>query len=294
VSTSGRSARLDLAALIKRLREAATENGQPMTQNQLAQLIGRSQPTVAKIESGAIPAQPKTIDAIITALGVDEETAERMRELSAFDRVGTPWSRELVKAPEHAQRFLLDEQLARELLSWHENRIPGSLQSRQFALQQFDADGRADVAPYLRMRLRRASLFTSATLRNYACVLPEDLFRTGCRRWGRDVVIDEIDHLRALNDPARRPPEMTATIAIHILPSAAGPIHQPVDFTVVHMPNPEQSYVYIEHVCDAQYCGKPDDLKQATEAWHELLGHALDPARSNELLDNLRAEIADG
>lgn len=294
MSTPGRPARLELGNIIKKLREATIVDGRSMTQAQLGRIIGKSQGTVAKIESGAIPAQPAIVETIVVELPVAAELAARMRELASFGRVGVPWSGERTKVPQHAREFMTDEQDARELLSWHENRIPGALQSRQFALQQFEADGRADVFPYLYNREQRTMLFRRPNLERYVCVLTENMFRVGGHRWGRDVIRDEIDHLLSLNDPERRPPGMTAEISIRVLPNTAPILHQPPDFVIVHLPNSERSYVYVEHVCGADYHRKSEELKQTTQAWEELLYHSLDPGQTSELLTELRASFANG
>src|SRR4051794_15453660 len=150
--SSGMVARRELAALIKTARCEKVVQGRKLSQAGLAALLGCTQSKDQKIEAAHVTIGPQDVEQIIEGLGVQAVTARRMRESVALTAVGEPWSGRRAVVPPYARRYLELEQIATEIFSWHELRIPGPLQSTQFMRRQLNTAGKIDVAPYVRNR----------------------------------------------------------------------------------------------------------------------------------------------
>ncbi|MGH3907536.1 MAG: Scr1 family TA system antitoxin-like transcriptional regulator, partial [Pseudonocardiaceae bacterium] len=177
MTTPGMPARRELAALIKAARRERVVDGRGLSQAALAALMGCTQGKIQKIEAASVKIEPENIEQVIEHLGVGSATARRMRQLVAMNAVGEPWSGERALVPRYARKYMDLEQVAAEILSWHEMRIPGPLQSTHFMLRQFNTAGKVDVAPYLRNRERRRKLFHQPELKRYHCILAEEALR---------------------------------------------------------------------------------------------------------------------
>lgn len=286
--------RRELAALIKQARLAArTESGRRMTQQELGRLIGYSQGNINKIESGQVKIEPETAERIILSLDVPPETAIQMRNLARWNAVGVPFSGQRATVPDYARRYLDHEPDAVEILSWHELRLPGPLQSEHFMLRQFATAGSVDVAPLIRSRRARRDLFRRPGLRRYACVIAEEALHRAGQAFGSGVVCDEIDYLLTINDPGdtRIADERTS---IQLLPATTGIAHLYGDFSILRLPDPKDSFVYVEHVAGAHYLKAARHLAKAAQAWDEVHGAALDRDHTNVFLRKLRTGFASG
>ena len=289
--TEGSRERRELADLIKKARLAVrTDGGRHMTQRELGDLIGYSQGNINKIESAAVPIEPDTVEKIITYTRVPARTAARMRDLAPFAAVGAPYSGTRRATPRYATRYIQAEVAAREVLSWHELRLPGPLQSEHFMLRQFGTRP-IDVSPLMRSRLDRRRLFRQPDLRRYVCVLAQEALDRARQAFGREVMLDELDYLLRLNDPADPRYEVDARTRIQLLPVDRGLSHLPGDFSILR-PIHGKDFVYVEHVAGADYPDSPDGVGNAQRAWDELQGAALDRQGTNELLRRLRCRWA--
>ena len=75
----------------KCLREMCLSQMPPISQEKLAELIGRSKMTISQFETGkTLPPQGKLLNSIIEALDVNEEEETRLRFLSAQERHALP------------------------------------------------------------------------------------------------------------------------------------------------------------------------------------------------------------
>lgn len=284
-------ARHELAVLIKDARRAHLVDGRRLSQVKLGELVECSQGKIQKIEAGDVKIEPEDVEKIIKYLGVDNAIAGRMRELSALNAVGEPWSGERALVPKYARTYMELEQDATEILSWHEGRIPGPLQSTHFMLQQFKTAGQLDVAPYMRNREHRKKLFHRPQLQRYHCVLGEEALRRAATGLGRDTARDQIDHLLAINNPNDPGKFADHRTCISLLPAEVAVPYLPTDFSILCLA-PANSLVYIEHVAGAQYLKSQDQVKQAMDTWQDIFRVALSREGTNKLLRELRAEFA--
>lgn len=290
VTTPGMPARRELAALIKMARQECVVDGRRLSQAALAAVMGCTQSKIQKIEAAHVKIEPEDVERVIGHVGVGSVTARRMRQLVALNAVGEPWSGERALVPHYARRYLELEQIATEILSWHEMRIPGPLQSMHFMLRQFNTAGKVDVAPYLRNRERRRKLFHQPALQRYGCVVAEEALRRAACGLGRDAARDQIDYLLAINDPTD-PREADARTSICLLPAEAAVPYLENDFSILRFADPGHSLVYIEHVAGAQYLDSTSAVEKAGAAWRILAGAALGREGTQELLRKLRVEF---
>lgn len=285
--TEGSRERRELAALIKQARMAAlTATGRRMTQRELGDLIGYSQGNINKIESASVPIEPDTVEKIIVHTRVGAGTAARMRDLAPYAAVGTPYAGTRRTIPRYATRYIAAEVAAREILSWHELRLPGPLQSEHFMLRQFGTRP-IDVAPLMRSRLDRRGVFHQPDLGRYACVLAQEALERAGHAFGREVLLDELDYLLRLNDPTHPRYEVDERTRVQVLPADRGLPHLPGDFSILR-PIHGKDFVYVEHVAGADYPDSPDGVGNAQRAWDELQGAALNRNATNDFLRHLR------
>ncbi|HEY2763263.1 MAG TPA: helix-turn-helix transcriptional regulator [Pseudonocardiaceae bacterium] len=288
--TPGVAARRDLAELLKQVRLAHVVNGRRMTQAQLAACLGCSQGKVQKIEAGAVAIETDYVEQIIKHLNVPPDTADRMRDLVAFNAVGEPWAKDRALVPHHFRQYMQSEQIATEIFSWHGTRIPGPLQSEQFMLRHFNAAGRIDVIPYLRNRARRKKLFTQARLRRYHCILTEETLHRTAFGLGTDVAQDQIDYLLAINDPTDSRIADTRTL-VSLLPLHAPISYLTNDFSILHF-DTGKPLVYIEYVGGGKCLKTSQVVTSASNAWHDLTHVALERDETTKLLQELRKKFS--
>ncbi|MCA1706089.1 MAG: helix-turn-helix transcriptional regulator [Actinobacteria bacterium] len=292
MTTSGMGARYELAELIKEARRAFAADGRRLSQEKLGTRLGWSQGKIQKIEAGSVKIEPKDVDKIIDTLAISPAQAQRMRDLVALSAVGEPWSGERALVPPYAHTYMELEQNAAEILSWHEGRIPGPLQSTQFMLKQFETAGKRDVAPYMRNREHRKKLFHQAQLKRYHCVLGEEALRRAASGLGRSIALDQIDYLLEINDPHNPRKHADQRTCVSLLPIEAAVPYLPTDFSILRLPDSETTYVYIEHVGGAR-CLKTDEVvEQAWQDWQHISSAALDREATEKLLRKLRIEFA--
>jgi transcriptional regulator with XRE-family HTH domain len=294
VISSGMPARRELAALITAARRERMVDGRRMSQAALAALLGCTQSKVQKIEAAQVRIDSEDVEQIIEHLHIEPAPAAKMRQLAALNTVGKPWSGQRALVPPYARKYLELEQVAAEILSWHEMRIPGPLQSMHFMLRQFNTAGNIDIAAYVRNREQRRKLFQQPQLRRYHCILAEEALRRAVCGLGQATVRDQIDYLAAINDPTDARQVADARTSISLLPAEAAVPYLENDFSLLRFANPAHSVVYIEHVAGAQYLDSASAVDKATAAWHAVAQAALDREGTQRLLRKLRAELTGG
>jgi hypothetical protein len=284
-------ARRELAVLIKAARRERVVDGRGLSQTGLATLLGCTQSKIQKIEAAHVKIEPEDVEQMIEYLAVEPATAHRMRQLVALNAVGEPWSGQRALVPHYTRKYVDSEQIATEILSWHEMRIPGPLQSMHFMLRQFNTAGKVDVAPYMRNRERRRKLFHQPQLQRYHCILAEEALRRAAYGLGRDTARDQIDYLLALNNPTDPRKLADTRTRISLLPADAAVPYLDNDFSLLRFADPADSLVYIEHVAGAHYLHSATAVGKASTAWQALALTALGREATNKLLRKLRAEF---
>lgn len=289
MNTPGARARLELAKMIKAARRAREVNGRPMTQAYLGNMIGYSQGHINKLESGVYKIERQPLRLIIEYLDIDPATAHHMWELCELNLHVESLVGERGVVPDYFRKYRKAEQVAETILSWHEMRIPGPLQSEHYMLAHFQASGAGNVTALVMDRKDRQSLFRRDGLRDYTCVLAEEGLRKDVYNLGTDVVLDEIDHLLALNDPTHPHAIADERTSLHLLPTVASVPFMPGDFSLVRCP--DEDILYIEYGASGMTTEARREVERHYEIWHNLFPATLSRHDTNAMLRRLRAEL---
>ncbi|MCA1707842.1 MAG: helix-turn-helix transcriptional regulator, partial [Actinobacteria bacterium] len=265
VTTEGIRARKHLGMLIKEARCQYEGDGRALTQGALGKLMDCTQSKIQKIEAGSVRVTPGTVEQLIDLLHVSEADAHRMRTLVEASAASEPWAAERRLVPPYARKYMEQEQIATEILSWHELRIPGPVQSEQYMLRQFQTEGTTDVAPLLRNRKRRKRIFHQPHLQRYECILAEEALHRAASGLGRDIARDQIDHLLAIND-LNNPTIADNRTSIRLLPDDADIAYLPGDLSLLHFAK-RDSLAYFEHAAGADYVRDVKAIKKVQTAW---------------------------
>lgn len=296
MTQSGVSQRIRLAKMIGEWRRRHLVDGRPMTQKDLAKLLGMSQASVHRIESGNHRIEPATVRNLINALGIPDEPARQMLDLAAFNAVSEPWSGDRAYVPAYFRRYLEKEEVAQAIFSWHEGRLPGPLHSDFFMLWFYRAhvEQQVDVKPQIANTQRRRRLFHQPHLRRYECVLGEEGLRRIAASVKPIVICDQIDHLLDINDLDRGHPIADDRTLVRILPIETSLGYVDNDFSVLQFAEQEKGAVYIEHVLGGSYKEGREIAKQAMASWRLIADAALDRDGTNAFLRKMRGEFTVG
>lgn len=294
MTQSGVSQRIRLAELIKEQRRLRRINGRPMTQKDLAELLGTSQATVHRIESGKHRIEPGMVRNVVHQLAIPQDVAKHMLDLAAINAVSEPWSGERSHVPVYVRGYLEKEEVAQEVLSWHEGRLPGPLKSDHYMLRFFGVDEKCvDVKPQIANTKRRRRLFRQEHLTRYECILGEEALRRIGASFDPIVMCDQIDHLLDINDRDRGHTIADDRTLIRILPIEACAPYRPNDFSVLRFAEQDKVGVYVEHVLGGFY-KEGHEAAQAVDSWQAIADGALDRDGTNAFLVKMRAEFTVG
>ncbi|XVV04088.1 helix-turn-helix domain-containing protein [Actinosynnema sp. CA-248983] len=278
--------RLQLGHELRHLREQAGE-----TIEAAAALLERSTSSISRLELG--------------------ETSLKQRDLAALldfyrskiaDLEDTSWLLELAKGNEqrgrwsgyrsvYAKHFRVAVDLERDASGIHtyQNEIaPGLLMTEEYMRALFtDSEARAldqTIADAIRARLERQEVLTKPDAPEVGFVLSESAIRRVVG--GRKVMAGQLDHLIQVAE--------LPNVQLQVMPfEARTPVAPVYNFTMFRVPSARRAspldFVYIEEHTDGHYLDDPKDVDAYSTLWNRLVGAALDPV---ETLDMLR-RVAD-
>ncbi|EID54645.1 helix-turn-helix domain-containing protein [Saccharomonospora xinjiangensis] len=263
------------------LRHARRSAG--LTQQQVADILGCTQGKVNKIESGAVGAKLGDVRRMLEAYGVTGEEAETLVDMarSAAGHRGH-WSGYRSVVPHWFRTFTDLEPAAAEIMTWHCERIPGTLQSEHYMLKQFTEYGATDVTALVRNRLDRKSVFDQQQPPYYRFILSEAALRRAPGGHAPAVMLDQIEHMLELDQRQR--------VYVHVLPFDARLASVPNDFTIMRFPDRTRDFVYIEHSAGGLYLDDVKDFQIFVDAWDRLRGAALERQETRQFLKQIAQE----
>jgi transcriptional regulator with XRE-family HTH domain len=261
-------------ALGAKLRTARETAG--ISQRMLAKQLRMDQSVVSRSESGErVPSQGE-VAAILDAVGVTGVERDEIVE-SARDTSGSPWQgTDLPEQPAQLAALLDVEQMTREFVDWSPLVVPGLLQVGSYtrAIMRAAKVPDAEVETRVAVRLGRKDILTRKNPARFTALIGETALRQMIG--GPEVVVEQLDHLVAISDrPNVEIRVVTTDTGWH--PGLYGP------FALLTMDG-GMSVVHLENARSAVFVPDEEDVATYQDVVLELLGIALSPEQSTELI----------
>jgi transcriptional regulator with XRE-family HTH domain len=269
-------------ALGAKLRTARETAG--LSQRTLAKQLRINQAVVSRNESGdRVPSQAE-VAAILDAAGVTGVERDEIIE-SARDTSGSAWQgTDLPEQPVQLAALLDVEQMTRKFVDWSPLVVPGLLQVSSYARAIMRAarvpDG--EIETRVAVRMGRKDILTRKNPSRFTALIGDAALRQMIG--GPGVVAEQLDYLVAMSDrPNIDLRVVTTSTDWH--PGLYGP------FALLTMDG-GKSVVHLENARSAVFVPDEDDVAVYQDAVLELLGIALSPEQSTELIRSEAERIA--
>ncbi|MQA24897.1 MAG: helix-turn-helix domain-containing protein [Micromonosporaceae bacterium] len=274
--------RRQLGREVRKLREEAG-----LTVGQAAEAIGRSAPTLWRIEKGGSPMRPGDVAGMCLIYGASPEVTDALVALAK--ETGSPgWWRSYTGAiPKWFDTFVGLEQSASHLRLYSAEIVPGLLQTERYADATFRAvrpsPSEEERAELVAVRMRRQRILTRKTPKppRLEVVLGEAaLFRPP-----RDTsaMSAQLSRLRAATE--------LDNVTIRVLPLTTGLECAPDGrFHILDFPlerngrRREPTVVYTDTLTGALYLEKPAEVKAYMEVWKGISDNTLSHADSLDII----------
>jgi transcriptional regulator with XRE-family HTH domain len=269
-----------------RLRRLRTELG--LTREEAAQAIRASEWKIHRLENGQVGFKDRDIVDLLRLYGVDDP-AEVAEFLTLAREANTPgwWQHYGDVLPNWFRTYVDLEQAASLIRSYEGQFVPGLLQTDDYMRAvvrgaHLEESGE-ELGRRVRLRLARQTLLTRTEPPRLWAVVDEAALRRPVG--GREVMRGQLERLIE----ATKLPNVT----LQILPFAAG-AHPAMGsaFSILRFPDQElPDVVYLEHLTNALYLNKPDEVDQYLHVMEGICVRAAAPDQSVELLERLLAEL---
>jgi transcriptional regulator with XRE-family HTH domain len=269
-----------------RLRRLRTELG--LSREEAAQAIRASEWKIHRLENGQVGFKDRDIVDLLRLYGVDDP-AEVAEFLTLAREANTPgwWQHYGDVLPNWFRTYVDLEQAASLIRSYEGQFVPGLLQTDDYMRAvvrgaHLEESGE-ELGRRVRLRLARQTLLTRTEPPRLWAVVDEAALRRPVG--GREVMRGQLERLIE----ATKLPNVT----LQILPFAAG-AHPAMGsaFSILRFPDQElPDVVYLEHLTNALYLNKPDEVDQYLHVMEGICVRAAAPDQSVELLERLLAEL---
>lgn len=194
----------------------------------------------------------------------------------------TIWESPAETLGEHIARLSALEAAADSVQAWQPMLIPGLLQAYAYACAAIHAAAPAlpleTVSERAEVRRRRIDQLGRASAR---IVVDESaLYRPV---GGRAALVDQLDHLLALE-------ALQPSLTVQILPQGIE-AHPGLIGAFTMYKAAGQRAVFVESLTSSEITTRPDDVAAYAGAWERLLGLALSPQESVQLIDATRETL---
>lgn len=269
--------KIQLSLELRRLRE---QSG--VSRERIAEVLDSDLSRVSRLENAKSALRAPELNALLDLLGVSKDARAELEKLARAAR-----GRSTYRVPDWAQKFAGIEQASSELRTYETELVPGLLQTepyiRAVTLAANPTRAKAEVDRLVAGRLDRQRRLTGDDPPQYWAVINEAVIR---RKVGARDVMDE--QLQRLLELAEIP-----TISLHVLPYSAG-AHAAMgySFVLLQLPPPiDTRIVYLEDLLSADYLDQPEQIRAYNLAFERLLGSALGPRQTLELIDEVRRDL---
>ena len=269
-----------------RLRRLRTELG--LSREEAAQAIRASEWKIHRLENGQVGFKDRDIIDLLRLYEV-HDPAEVADFLTLAREANTPgWWQHYGDVLPNWFRTYVDLESAASLIRSYEGQfVPGLLQTDDYMRAvvrgaHLEESGE-ELGRRVRLRLARQTLLTRTEPPRLWAVVDEAALRRPVG--GREVMRGQLERLIE----ATKLPNVT----LQILPFAAG-AHPAMGstFSILRFPDQElPDVVYLEHLTNALYLNKPDEVDQYLHVMEGICVRAAAPDQSVELLERLLAEL---
>jgi transcriptional regulator with XRE-family HTH domain len=269
-----------------RLRRLRTELG--LSREEAAQAIRASEWKIHRLENGQVGFKDRDIVDLLRLYGVSDP-AEVADFLTLAREANTPgWWQHYGDVLPNWFRTYVDLESAASLIRSYEGQfVPGLLQTDDYMRAVVRGahleESAEELGRRVRLRLARQTLLTRTEPPRLWAVVDEAALRRPVG--GREVMRGQLERLIE----ATKLPNVT----LQILPFAAG-AHPAMGsaFSILRFPDQElPDVVYLEHLTNALYLNKPDEVDQYLHVMEGICVRAAAPDQSVELLERLLAEL---
>lgn len=254
-----------LRSSLKRLRKAAG-----LSVGQAGALIGRSGPTISRMESGETETiRVPDVRTLCEGYGASPDETARLITLAAENKGARSWWQEFGGAEPWFENLLALEGEASSLSWWQPALVPGLLQTEAYAREVTIGDAQ-DIDRRVRLRLARQTILDRTDPPDLSVVLDEAVLNRAIG--GAAVMRGQLEHLAESMD---RP-----NVTVHLLPLSAGTHAALVGgpFLVMRFPDPSDPGVaYLEGHAGATYVEEPKEIERFAGILDELRACSLPP-----------------
>lgn len=258
--------------LLKRARASAH-----VTQQDAAERLTLSQPTIARIEAGKRAPAPEEMRALIEFYAPPESLRDEIEGLATL--ADSPAPADLSPNP-YLVKMVRALEFATEIHTFHSERIPLQLQSQQYALLQHrlagNCIGETDV---LRSMEQRCRIFTRDDPPRYHALLAESSVRRA--PGGSAVVVrQQAQHLLRLL-------EEYPLFSLQIVLMNARIAYVETDFTVLRMPSGQADMIYVPYGLDGHLIKEKGKIDEREKYWRAARCAALGEDESRKFVHEL-------
>lgn len=274
--------RRKLAVRLAELRKAAKKQ-----QKEAAEWTGLSQSTISRVERAEYPIEIKHVRLLAMCYGVEAPELDQLLRMAeeSDDRGLLVAHSDTV--PDFARDYFELEGYATELWVHEPAWVFGLFQTEAYAravlLSAKPNPTAEELERALTLRIARQERLHGDQSPILRVVLDEAVLHRAVG--GPEVMAKQLAHLVEVSElPA---------VDLRVLPFAVG-AHRAVGagFTVLRFEDtPGMDVVYTENLRSAAYLEKPADLDHYVQVFEEIVGAALTPEESRELLDTLRRTV---
>jgi transcriptional regulator with XRE-family HTH domain len=270
-----------LAAELRRLREAAG-----LTCEETAARLECSASKISRIETGHVRVSPRDVRDLLRIYGAPEDQRDRLIELARESRQKGWWQAYRDTLEPHLATYLSLEHETSEMRLYRISRIPGLLQTPDYARAFFAAtrpgvhppDAERSVA-LLTERQRQAG--TSPPI--LQVILCEGALRY--QAGSREVLRGQIEHLITVST--------TPGITVQVMPYASG-LQTSIDasFTIMGFPEPvDPDIVCVPYQTGVLWLEDSAEVGQYCALFGRIQTASLSPADSAELMTTLLRDL---
>lgn len=285
--------RLQLGNELRHLRERAA-----LDLTDAAEVIERSWSVVSKLENGMTGIRQKPLRELVQYYKDHVGTGDDGTPADGGDLIEPEEFVELNKGAENRGRWrgyrsiypkwfrmAVDLEADAEVINLYQSEIIHGLFQTEDYMRALFRDGmlrsiNESTEAAVRARLERQHILTDSEAVRVTAVLSESCLRR--QVGGPEVMREQLHRLALLSEQPN--------ICLHVAPfscrTAAGLPYPFVQFRVpaIGTKSPPLEFVFVEQYHNGDYLDEPNEVAEYSELWNGLLGAALDPAETRELL----------